>query len=51
MIGLSAVLAASATAFTIVKLVGAAYLIWLGVQSIRAYRLGSVAETTQVVEE
>jgi threonine/homoserine/homoserine lactone efflux protein len=51
MIGLSAVLAASATAFTIVKFVGAAYLIWLGVQSIRAYRLGSVAETTQVVEE
>lgn len=51
MIGLSAVLAASATAFTIVKFVGAAYLIWLGVQSIRAYRLGSVAEANQVVEE
>ncbi|MCP5024686.1 MAG: LysE family translocator, partial [Actinomycetia bacterium] len=42
MIGLSAVLAASATAFTVVKLIGAAYLIWLGVQSIRSYRQGSV---------
>ena len=38
MIGLSAVLAASATAFTVVKMAGAAYLIWLGVQSIRSYR-------------
>ena len=36
MIGLSAVLAASATAFTIVKFVGAGYLFWLGIQSIRA---------------
>ncbi len=42
MIGLSAVLAASATAFTVVKTVGAAYLVWLGLQSIRAYRRGTV---------
>ncbi len=34
-IGLSALLAASATAFTIVKLAGAAYLIWLAYQAIR----------------
>ena len=34
-IGLGAVVAASATAYTAVKLLGAAYVIWLGVQAIR----------------
>jgi threonine/homoserine/homoserine lactone efflux protein len=38
MVGLSAILAASATAFTTIKLIGAGYLIWLGLQSIRAHR-------------
>jgi len=33
--GLSAVLAASATAFAVIKYAGAAYLVWLGIQMIR----------------
>lgn len=34
-IGLGAMVAASATAYTAVKLLGAAYVVWLGVQAIR----------------
>jgi threonine/homoserine/homoserine lactone efflux protein len=34
-LGLGAVVAASATAYTVVKLLGAAYVVWLGVQAIR----------------
>ncbi len=34
--GLSAILATSALAFTLVKWVGAAYLIWLGISAIRS---------------
>jgi threonine/homoserine/homoserine lactone efflux protein len=36
--GLSALLVASATAYTTVKLAGAVYLVWLGIQAIRASR-------------
>jgi threonine/homoserine/homoserine lactone efflux protein len=34
-LGLSAILATSATAFNVVKTVGAIYLVWIGIQSIR----------------
>jgi threonine/homoserine/homoserine lactone efflux protein len=33
-VGLSIVIAASATAFTVVKVVGASYLVWLGLQTL-----------------
>jgi len=34
-LGLGALVAASATAYTVVKVVGAAYVLWLGIQAIR----------------
>jgi threonine/homoserine/homoserine lactone efflux protein len=34
-VGLGAVVAASATAYTALKVVGAAYVVWLGIQAIR----------------
>ena len=44
--GLGALLAASETAFTVVKVAGAAYLIWLGIKTFRsnaALQLGNAA--------
>src|SRR6478736_8731551 len=38
-IGVSALVMASAEAFTVLKLVGALYLIWIGIKTIRESRL------------
>jgi threonine/homoserine/homoserine lactone efflux protein len=43
-IGVAAVLAASRTAYDALRLVGAAYLVWLGVQSLLAARRGAAVE-------
>ena len=45
-IGLAAVLAASATAYAVVKLAGAGYLIFLGIQALLRSRRGSAAQPT-----
>jgi threonine/homoserine/homoserine lactone efflux protein len=42
--GVAAVLAASETAYDTLRLVGAAYLVWLGVQSLLAARRGYAGE-------
>src|SRR4030095_14183480 len=42
-VGLAAVFAVSSLAFTIVKFAGALYLVWLGVQSLRAPRVADPA--------
>ncbi|MEO8806800.1 MAG: LysE family translocator [Burkholderiaceae bacterium] len=42
-VGLSALLAASVTAFTLVKWVGAAYLVWVGLSMLRARGRGDVS--------
>jgi len=43
-LGMSAVLATSATAFTIMKTAGAAYLMWIGIQSFRRKERGTAGD-------
>lgn len=43
--GLGALLSASAAAFTVVKLIGAAYLIWVGIQILRKARALAEAQS------
>ena len=49
-LGIAGLLAASAVAFTVVKLVGAAYLVLLGVQALLAARRGAYEQTAPAGE-
>ncbi len=49
-VGLDAVVTASSTAYTVVKVVGATYVIWLGVQAIR-HRADARAAMARPVEQ
>lgn len=49
-LGISAVLAASATAFTVLKLAGAAYLCWLGWQALKSPGAKFQPAATQVAD-
>src|SRR5688572_6806624 len=44
-LGLSALVASSATAFTVLRWVGAAYLVWLGIGLLRSDGAGAAAAT------
>jgi len=48
-LGLSALLATSAAAFTVVKFVGAAYLVWIGIGMLRARAAAAAASTDAAV--
>lgn len=48
-VGLGALVAASVTAYTVIKVAGAAYVVWLGVQAIR--RRGDARRALAEVEE
>ncbi len=47
-VGLSAILVTSAVAFSVVKWLGAAYLIWLGINAFRSNGVGAAVEAGSV---
>src|SRR5688572_32287326 len=49
-LGVSAVLAHSATAFLVLKVAGAGYLAWLGIQSLRSAARGDAESAPLAVE-
>jgi threonine/homoserine/homoserine lactone efflux protein len=46
--GVSALILASAEAFTVLKIAGAIYLVWLGIKTAREARINAVATTASV---
>ena len=46
-VGVSALMAASAMSFTVLKWVGAAYLIWVGIKMLLARRPAAIAEVSE----
>jgi RhtB (resistance to homoserine/threonine) family protein len=49
-LGVAAVVRESAVAFTVLKLVGAVYLVWLGLQALRAARRASAHEPLRATQ-
>lgn len=50
-VGVSAIVAASATAFNVVKVLGALWLGWLAIQSFRHQRAGTLGDTVRAQAE
>jgi RhtB (resistance to homoserine/threonine) family protein len=50
-LGVAAVVRESAVAFTVLKLVGAVYLVWLGLQALRAARRHAAPEALHAVRQ
>jgi len=48
--GLGALVLASATLFTLLKLIGAAYLVWLGIRLLRSAPSAALPHTTQDID-